>query len=373
MRWPALLFAFSLAAAEVEIRYIAHAAFQVTSPAGVRLVIDPYNSHVWLGYRFPENVAADAVLVSHPHFDHDAHYYIRGLPAVFRHPGEYRVGDVEIRGVRGKHADPYGTEFGQINTIWVIETAGVRLAHLGDNGPLSEDAARQLGRVDVLFAPVDETEHILKFAEIDAILARLRPRVVVPMHYRMEPGLGPEDLGGIDAWLKRQSRAHQAGNRVRLSVANLPAQTTVYRFQPAPDVRPWPAQFWDAIRAVREFNRLLDRTKGKPSREQLAGIGPRLVESTSRAPGFIAGWHARAVLARLDGRADAAIELLQKGLAASHPDDTERTTLARSLLAELLDEQGRRAEARVQWLTLLGETQRHDLIEKARRSLGEVR
>jgi L-ascorbate metabolism protein UlaG (beta-lactamase superfamily) len=365
--WVILLYA--LAAEGMEIRYLAHASFEIRSEGGTRLVLDPYNSHVWLGYRFPENVAADVVLVSHPHFDHDAWYYIRGFPAVFRNSGVYTAGDVEIEGIRGKHADPYGGEFGQINTIWMVETGGVRLAHLGDNGPLTPENIRALGRVDVLFAPVDETEHILKFREVEAIVAALHPRVVVPMHYRI--GAAPEDLGGIDAWVAKQARARAVGNRALVRARDLPEATTVYRFEPAAGATPWSEQFWEAIRRVRQFNRLLDQTKGKPSREQLSEVGPALVEAASREPGFIAGWHARAMLARLEGRVEEAIGLLQRGLTAAYPDDTERTTLARALLADLLAEQGRRAEARVQWAELLRTSHRADVLERARRGLAE--
>src|SRR5437762_6384666 len=53
------------------IEYIAHACFRVTSPAGKQVLIDPYASRVWLGYDFPPGVRADAVLISHPHYDHD--------------------------------------------------------------------------------------------------------------------------------------------------------------------------------------------------------------------------------------------------------------------------------------------------------------
>ena len=53
-----------------------------------------------------------------------------------------------ITGIRGKHADPWGKEFGQTNTIWLLELDGLRIAHVGDNGPLTEANLQELGRVD---------------------------------------------------------------------------------------------------------------------------------------------------------------------------------------------------------------------------------
>src|SRR4051812_23418096 len=55
----------------VAIEYIAHACFRITSPSGKQVLLDPFASHVWVGYDFPTNVPADAVLISHPHYDHD--------------------------------------------------------------------------------------------------------------------------------------------------------------------------------------------------------------------------------------------------------------------------------------------------------------
>jgi len=152
----------------VTIEYIAHACFRVTSPSGKQVLIDPYASRVWLGYDFPPNVRADVVLISHPHYDHDGGDAMgRPVPwaantPVLRHPGTNQFGDIAVVGYAGKHADPWGKEFGQSNTIWLVKIAGLRIVHLGDNGPLMEDTIKALGRVDVLLMPIDSQFHILK-------------------------------------------------------------------------------------------------------------------------------------------------------------------------------------------------------------------
>ena len=84
------------------------------------MVIDPYNTHRWLGYHFPDGLSADVVLVTHPHYDHDASYAVSGHPTVLRLPGRHEIADLTIQGIEGKHADPYGSEFGQLNTMWVV-------------------------------------------------------------------------------------------------------------------------------------------------------------------------------------------------------------------------------------------------------------
>ena len=143
---------------------------------------------------FPEALATDAILITHPHYDHDGGEFIgRRVPwtpevRVLHDPGGYTVGDFHITGLRGKHADPWGKEFGQKNTIWRVEVSELRIAHLGDNGPLTESNVQELGRVDILMMPIDAREHILKHSEVQAIRRTAQPRVLIPMHYRHREG-----------------------------------------------------------------------------------------------------------------------------------------------------------------------------------------
>lgn len=219
---------------QVAIEYIAHACFRIHSPDGTRVVIDPYAGRVWIGYDLPENLAADAVLISHPHYDHDAGQR-RGhdFPwdesvQVFRGPGVHSVGDIRITGIEGRHADPYGMEFGQINTIWLLEIAGLRIVHIGDNGPLTDKNIAELGRVDALMLPIDSQHHILGEEDIEGILSALNPTVVIPMHYRipsLEPIAGrPRDLGDIDGWLAgRRDITRHPSNLLILGAGAVPA------------------------------------------------------------------------------------------------------------------------------------------------------
>jgi L-ascorbate metabolism protein UlaG (beta-lactamase superfamily) len=221
---------------QVAIEYIAHACFRIHSPGGARLLIDPFASRVWIGYDFPPRLSADAVLITHPHYDHDAGVFIGRKPPwppevrVLRDPGSYTIKDVRITGIRGKHAEPYGKEFGQTNTIWLLQVAGLRVAHLGDNGPLTAANLRELGRVDILMMPIDAKHHLLREPEIRAIRAALHPRILVPMHYQLpdlEPSPdSPSDLGPIDPWLAGQQNVVRLDNSVAIFTAGslLPGQ-----------------------------------------------------------------------------------------------------------------------------------------------------
>jgi len=233
------------AADAVSFEYIAHAAFRISTPAGDRLLIDPFASRVWIGYDFPEGVESDVVLITHPHYDHDGGVSRGHAPpwndsiTPLREPGTYDVNGAGILGVAGKHADPYGKEFGQTNTIWVLDIAGLRIAHVGDNGPISDDAAAQIGNVDVVMMPIDSQYHILKEHEIQSILKQLNPSILIPMHFRLadlEPTADePDDLGDIDGWLAGKDNVRRlATHRTTLSADDLPREMEILVFDHSP-------------------------------------------------------------------------------------------------------------------------------------------
>jgi len=221
----------------VTIEYIAHASFRITAPSGETLLIDPYGSRIWIGYDYPEGIEADTVLITHPHYDHDGGTS-RDRPApwrdtmtVLREPGKYQLSDIGIIGVAGKHADPYGKEFGQTNTIWLLNVAGLRIAHLGDNGPVSQEAASQIGEVDILM--------ILKEPEIQAILDQISPDILIPMHYRiadLEPHQdSPDGLGGINGWLSSKQNVRRLfSHQATISTQDLPASPEILVFEHSP-------------------------------------------------------------------------------------------------------------------------------------------
>ncbi|MGI9628330.1 MAG: MBL fold metallo-hydrolase [Longimicrobiales bacterium] len=229
---------------QLEIEYIGHASFLLRSPEGAEVLVDPYASRVWIGYDFPTGLEPDAVVITHPHYDHDAGRY-RGADfpwpdaTVVDSPGVVEVGDIRINGIEGKHADPYGMEFGQLNTLMVLEVAGIRLLHVGDNGPISADALAQVGSVDILMMPMDSAYHILSPEETEQMRQDVPHRLLIPMHYRLhdlEPDPEtPEDLGPIEPVLRGESRVRRVGSHmVRLGRSDLPESPEILVFDHSP-------------------------------------------------------------------------------------------------------------------------------------------
>jgi len=123
----------------------------------------------------------------------------------------------------------------------VMEAHGIRIAHLGDNGPLTETMIQGLGRVDVLMIPGDAVYHILSEEATAQIIETLDPSIVIPMHYRLpdletEPD-SPSDLGDVDPWLAGRSGVRRVGGHTTsIRADGLPAEREIWVFEHAPYV-----------------------------------------------------------------------------------------------------------------------------------------
>ena len=180
-----------LAASEaVTLRYYGHSFFVLTTPAGTQIALDPYGQ---IGYPLPSGVTAGAVFVTHEHGDHNNAALIQGSPKVFRGlvPGGWatireRVGDALVYSVPSFHDDQGGTSPRGFNALFVIETGGLRIAHLGDLGQtvLTEGQLRALGSIDILLIPVGGGPFTITGEQASRITDLLKPDVVIPMHYK---------------------------------------------------------------------------------------------------------------------------------------------------------------------------------------------
>ena len=214
------------------LTYHGHCAFLWTSPQGVRVLIDPFgnsaDSH-WFLRPFP-TVEADVALVTHHHFDHNAVQGLPGRPTLLRGPGELRLGDITVRGVRDLHAGSSGVR-GMSNTIFVIETEGVRFCHIGDNRhDVPGEVRARLGDVDVLMVTVDDSCHLLTYQQVGQLVELISPHVVVPMHYYTE-GLTTESstLMPPDDWLATHGRVRRLNpGPVEISRKHLPDEREVW-------------------------------------------------------------------------------------------------------------------------------------------------
>jgi L-ascorbate metabolism protein UlaG (beta-lactamase superfamily) len=211
----------------MRVDWYGQAAFRL-SGADATVFIDPFGdpspmaAHgIKFEYPVPVGVDADLVLVTHEHFDHNGVEVIEGDPAVLRSTAgrlESPIG--EIVAIASEHDEAAGTERGP-NTIFVFGLDGVRVAHFGDFGQrsLRDEQAEAVGQVDLMFLPVVDGPTI-GAEQAAAIVERLNPRWVVPMHYRTHR-IG--FLETHDAFLERMPHVHRL-DEVGFDTDALPAE-----------------------------------------------------------------------------------------------------------------------------------------------------
>jgi L-ascorbate metabolism protein UlaG (beta-lactamase superfamily) len=203
----------------VKVRWLGHAAFEVESPGGTKLVIDPFITDNPVTPeplkkldRYKNIDRPHAILVSHSHGDHSANAkdiaklsdapvigMVEYVASIKLPPeqskggnigGEFRVGDVSVHLVPATHSSEAGSPIG-----FVIELAGGRtLYHTGDTWIMSDMALiEEVHHPDIILTcagggPYTQNPKV-------ALLAMnkfFHPSVIVPMHYATFPVLATE-------------------------------------------------------------------------------------------------------------------------------------------------------------------------------------
>jgi L-ascorbate metabolism protein UlaG (beta-lactamase superfamily) len=194
----------------MQIRWLGQSAFRLASDDAT-VVVDPLGDVAALAARgglkleYPpiEGIRADLVLVTHEHADHNGVDRIEGNPVVLRSTvGRLSSPIGEIVAVASEHDDEAGTRRGP-NTIFAFALDGIRVAHFGDFGQraLRDAQAEAIGAVDLLFVPVGGGATI-DAEQAAAVVDRLRPRWIVPMHYHTHR---VDFLDTADAFLERMA------------------------------------------------------------------------------------------------------------------------------------------------------------------------
>lgn len=212
----------------MKIKWLGHAAFLITSEAGIKIITDPYTPGRDLRYGEIKE-SADMVTVSHDHHDHNNIATVKGNPRVVRSTAE--VKGIKFRAISAYHDEAQGGKRGS-NTIFCFEVDGIKICHLGDLGhKLNDRQVVEVGAVDILLVPVGGGP------TIDAITAsqiadQLKPKVVIPMHYRNNKC--PFPTSGVDEFLKGKKNINQLDtSEVEFKSGQLPADTQLIVLKPA--------------------------------------------------------------------------------------------------------------------------------------------
>lgn len=178
---------------EIKIEWLGHSCFRVEKD-GYVIVFDPYEDRNVPGLTM-QTLEADEVFVSHEHGDHNAREKV-----ILRSTGN--ANPFKVARMEGYHDECNGEKRGS-NTITILESEELSLAHLGDIGCFPEDEQmRQLSGLDVILVPVGGF-YTMEPEKIRMLLEKLEPKVIVPMHYRGR-NFGYDVIGTVDTFLREK-------------------------------------------------------------------------------------------------------------------------------------------------------------------------
>jgi L-ascorbate metabolism protein UlaG (beta-lactamase superfamily) len=207
----------------MKIKWLGHASFLITAENGTKIITDPYGDYPGLSYA-PISETADIVVVSHDHGDHSGGK-IKGNPKQVVGAGSKKIGTIEFKGINTYHDTSKGSQRGR-NTIFCFAVDGVRICHLGDLGhQLSKAEVAEIGQVDVLLIPVGGF-YTIDAATASAVCEQIKPRVIIPMHYKNDKCGFP--IAGVEDFLKGKKNVKKMdASEVEFKASQLPQTTEI--------------------------------------------------------------------------------------------------------------------------------------------------
>jgi L-ascorbate metabolism protein UlaG (beta-lactamase superfamily) len=193
-----------------KLTWYGQSCFLLETAAGTKVLMDPFGKTA--GHALPAGLRADLVTISHEHPDHNNAKVSSGAPRVIRGLTADKKGwarieekfrDVSIRSVGVYHDDKRGALRG-LDTVFIFEVGGLRIAHLGDLGhTLDDEQLEAIGSVDVLLVPVGGVTTLDAY-QATRVIDQLHPRLmIIPMHYT---------AAALDLFLERKANVRHAGS-----------------------------------------------------------------------------------------------------------------------------------------------------------------
>ncbi len=204
--------------AKTQVTWLGHAAFEIVSPGGTRLLIDPFlkeNPATPAEFKDLTRYKPNAVLVTHSHGDHlgDALEIVKAskakivavnMPAIYEKAGvpedliqtvnvggTVTIGDVKIYAVPAMHgSEPSGRPLGYIMQF----TDGNSIYHQGDTWVFGDMALIQEFYRPTIILMNAGGKAYGQSPEIGLLGVNrfFKPRVIIPMHYASMPTMSTE-------------------------------------------------------------------------------------------------------------------------------------------------------------------------------------
>ena len=211
----------------MDIKWLGHSCFVLTSNSGVRLLMDPCDPQV--GYSL-EPVEVDGVTCSHDHYDHNASRTINGnFKSALARNGRFEFRGIPFYGLSTYHDDVNGAKRG-MNTMYRFTAEGITLCHCGDLGAIpNHKVLNAIREVDFLFLPIGGV-YTMELPEVRRFIEEVNPRIIVPMHYRVGGLTLP--VADIDGFLDMipPEFVEYVGNSVDITKDELPDRKECWVF-----------------------------------------------------------------------------------------------------------------------------------------------
>jgi hypothetical protein len=218
--WSAVAHAAGI---DATIQYFGHNFFLITTAKGTRIVTDPLGP----GWYPTPNIIADVVTVGKEQFNHNAVHIVRGSPLILRGLKDYGANWNTVS-LSFKDTFIYNvpihqnSEFvqGIHGSAFVFDLGPLCVAHLGDlSQKLNEQQIKAFGKVDVALTPIGRGRTMGPELARE-VLAQLKPKIAVPMHYRDNGYLVRQFSAGI-------TTRYINGDVLALTKNSLPAELEI--------------------------------------------------------------------------------------------------------------------------------------------------
>lgn len=221
----------------LDIEWFGHTCFAV-SGGGTKILINPFQAlSCTAGYRtnFPR---ANVVLLSSQLFDEGYTEGLSGDPRILFQAGQYPVNNITFDGISLDHAniERYRAWRFPPNIAWSWRQNGISILHLGGAGEEVDidDFILTGGSPDILMIPVGGTDTNPRsippkgYTPTQALkaLELLRPKIIVPTHYKTSAGDATCGLQSVEEFLNLIDRngmkvSNVASNRFSINRGSL--------------------------------------------------------------------------------------------------------------------------------------------------------
>jgi len=172
---------------DATIQYFGHNFFLITTKKGTAIVTDPLGPG-----RYPTpNIASDVITIGREHYNHNYVEIIGGDPLILRgltpSGWEWNKVSTSFKDVFIYNVPVYhyaGSVDAVKGAAFVFDLGELCIAHLGDlSQRLTPEQIKMLGKVDVALTPIGGWRTMGPDLARE-VLQQLKPKIVIPMHYR---------------------------------------------------------------------------------------------------------------------------------------------------------------------------------------------